>query len=120
MVGWLPLYHDMGLVNQVLLPLFAGHGCVMMSPASWLSEPQRLFHAIHRHRGTVTWMPNFAFSYCTRRIRDEQIQGVDLSTWRLLGNASEPIFLRDLEQFADRFAAYGLRRGGVGCLLRAG
>jgi acyl-CoA synthetase (AMP-forming)/AMP-acid ligase II len=107
-VGWLPLYHDMGLVNQILEPLFVPHHSVLMSPAAWLSEPHRLFEAIHKFRGTITWMPNFAFRYCTRRIRDEQISGLDLSSWRIIGNASEPVFHDDLEAFAKRFAAQGV------------
>jgi len=110
MVGWLPLYHDMGLTNQMLRPLSVGHVSVMMSPSAWLGAPERLFLAVHRHHGTVTWMPNFAFAYCARRVRDRQIAGVDLSSWRLLGNASEPVFLRELEEFARRFAPFGLRR----------
>jgi fatty-acyl-CoA synthase len=107
-VGWLPLYHDMGLVNQIFEPLFFPHHSVLMSPTAWLREPHRLLEAIHTYRGTITWMPNFAFRYCTRRIRDGQIPGVDLSSWRIVGNASEPVCLDDLQAFATRFAAYGL------------
>lgn len=108
-VGWLPLYHDMGLVNQIFEPVFVPHHSVLISPAAWLSDPQRLLHAIHRFRGTITWMPNFAFRYCARRIRDEQIAGIDLSSWRILGNASEPVLHEDLQAFTTRFAAHGLR-----------
>ena len=108
-VGWLPLYHDMGLATQILHPLYLPHRCVLMSPTTWLAEPHRLLQAIHRFRGTLTWMPNFAFRYCTRRIRDEQIAGVDLSSWRIAGNASEPVRLEDVEAFNARFAPYGLR-----------
>jgi fatty-acyl-CoA synthase len=108
-VGWLPLYHDMGLVNQILQPLFFPHHSVLMSPAAWMSEPHRLLRAIHDFRGTISWMPNFAFRYCTRRIRYEQIAGIDLSSWRVAGNASEPVLLEDVQSFAARFAAHGLR-----------
>ena len=107
-VGWLPLYHDMGLVNQVFEPLYLAHLSVLMSPTAWLGEPHRLFAAIDRFRGTLTWMPHFAFRYCTRRVRDEQLSGLDLSSWRILGDASEPVLLEDLHAFATRFAAYGL------------
>jgi acyl-CoA synthetase (AMP-forming)/AMP-acid ligase II len=86
-VGWLPLYHDMGLVNQVLEPLFRARHSVLMSPAAWLHDPSRLPRAIDRFRGTITWMPNFGLRYCVRRIRDDQLAGVDLSSWR---NASPP------------------------------
>lgn len=108
-VGWLPLYHDMGLVNQILSPFFNGYPGVLMSPTDWLRQPQRLFEAIHKYRGTVTWMPNFAFRYCARRVRDEQLVGLDLSSWRLIGNGSEPVQSQDLQAFADRFGPYGVR-----------
>ncbi len=112
-VGWLPLYHDMGLVNQILKPLFVGYPSVFMSPADWLRQPERLFEAIHAYRGTVTWMPNFAFRYCVRRIRDEQLAGLDLSSWRILGNGSEPVQAQDLDAFAERFAPYGFRKNAL-------
>jgi acyl-CoA synthetase (AMP-forming)/AMP-acid ligase II/acyl carrier protein len=108
-VGWLPLYHDMGLVNQILQPLYFPHHSVLMSPAAWMSEPHLLLRAIHDFRGTITWMPNFAFRYCTRRVRDEQIADIDLSSWRVVGNASEPVLAEDMQAFAERFAARGLR-----------
>lgn len=112
-VGWLPLYHDMGLLTQVFEPLYTARHSVLMSPADWLREPHLLLQAVHRFRGTVTWMPNFAFRYCARRIQDAQIEGIDLSNWRLVGNASEPVLREDLEVFSERFAAYGLRRGAL-------
>jgi acyl-CoA synthetase (AMP-forming)/AMP-acid ligase II/thioesterase domain-containing protein/acyl carrier protein len=108
-VGWLPLYHDMGLINQVLEPLSWARHSVLMSPAAWLSDPSRLPQAIDRFRGTITWMPNFGLRYCVRRIRDDQLAGVDLSSWRIVGNASEPVRVEDLQAFAERFAPYGLR-----------
>lgn len=109
-VGWLPLYHDMGLVNQILSPLFIGYPSVLMSPADWLHQPQRLFEAVHAYRGSITWMPNFAFRYCVRRIRDEQLAGLDLSSWRILGNGSEPTQAQDLDAFTERFAPYGFNK----------
>jgi acyl-CoA synthetase (AMP-forming)/AMP-acid ligase II/thioesterase domain-containing protein/acyl carrier protein len=108
-VGWLPLYHDMGLANQIFEPLVVPRHSVLISPAAWLSEPHRLLTAIDRFRGSITWMPNFAFRYCTRRIRDEQITGLDLSSWRVVGNASEPVLVEDLRAFAARFGPYGVR-----------
>jgi acyl-CoA synthetase (AMP-forming)/AMP-acid ligase II/thioesterase domain-containing protein/acyl carrier protein len=112
-VGWLPLYHDMGLVNLIFESLIVPHQSVLMSPADWLREPHRLFTAVERFRGTITWMPNFAFRYCTRRVRDEQIAGVDLSHWRIVGNSAEPVLVEDLHAFAKRFAAYGLRENAL-------
>jgi fatty-acyl-CoA synthase len=109
-VGWLPLYHDMGLLTQILDPLSAGRHSVIMSPPVWLREPHRLFQAIHRFRGTSTWMPNFAFRYCTQRVHDRHLAGVDLSSWRIVGNGSERVSHHELEAFARRFAPYGLKR----------
>lgn len=112
-VGWLPLYHDMGLVNLIFESLIVPHHSVLMSPADWLREPHRLFTAVERFRGTITWMPNFAFRYCTRRVRDEQIAGVNLSSWRIVGNSSEPVLVEDLQAFAKRFASYGLHENAL-------
>lgn len=109
-VGWLPLYHDMGLLTQILDPISAARHSVIMSPTVWLREPQRLFQAVHRFRGTTTWMPNFAFRYCTRRVHDAQLAGVDLSSWRIVGNGSERVSHEELEAFARRFAPFGLKR----------
>ena len=112
-VGWLPLYHDMGLVNLVFESFIVPHRSVLMSPADWLRQPHRLFTAVQKFRGTITWMPNFAFRYCTRRVQDEQIAGVDLSSWRIVGNSAEPVLLEDLQAFANRFAAYGLQESAL-------
>lgn len=109
-VGWLPLYHDMGLINQVFHAIHRGHESVMISPAHWLRQPESLFHAVSTYRGTLTWMPNFAFRYCLRRIRDEQLAGVDVSSWSMFGNGAEPVQIQDVEAFGERFAAYGLKR----------
>src|SRR5262249_19254714 len=102
-----------GLLTQVFEPLYTGRHTVLMSPTDWLREPHLLLHTVHRFRGTISWMPNFAFRYCARRIDDAQIEGIDLSGWRLVGNASGPVLHEDLEAFIERFAAYGLRRSSL-------
>lgn len=109
-VGWLPLFHDMGLMSEILQPMVTSTRSVMMSPAAWLREPHLLFRMIDQYRGSVTWMPNFAFRYCIRRVRDEQVEGLDLSSWRILGNASEPVLLEDMDTFFEKFGRHGLRR----------
>lgn len=108
-VGWLPLYHDMGLITQVLHPLFCGQRSVFLDPSDWLAMPHTLFRAVDRYRGSISWMPNFAFSYCTRRILTEQIEGLDLSSWRILGCGSEPVQIEALEAFKKRFIPYRLK-----------
>lgn len=107
-VSWLPLYHDMGLIACFLLPLLTGIQLVMMSPFTWVRRPVRLLEAVHRYRGTLTWLPNFAFNFCAAKIRDREMEGIDLSSWRAVINCSEPTRLSSHQAFADRFAAWGL------------
>jgi 1-acyl-sn-glycerol-3-phosphate acyltransferase len=109
-VSWLPLYHDMGLIGAWLTLLHFGIPLVVMSPLAFLTRPARWLHAFHKHRGTVTAAPNFAYELCVRKIADKDIQGVDLSSWRAALNGAEPVNPETLERFAERFASYGFRR----------
>lgn len=106
-VSWLPLYHDMGLIGAWLGSLYYAIPLVVMSPLAFLTRPQRWLQAIHHHRGTLSAAPNFAYELCLRRIRDADIQGLDLSSWRLAINGAEPISPHTLERFCARFARYG-------------
>ena len=107
-VSWLPFYHDMGLIGHIR-SLMHGGLLVSMSPQTWLRQPEIFLQAIHRYRGTMANMPNFGFEYCARRIRDEHLDGVDLSSWRVLSNGSEPVLLKSMQRFSERFARYGFR-----------
>jgi len=107
-VSWLPLYHDMGMVGHIRSLLY-GDLLVSMSPQTWLHRPEMLLQAVHRYGGTLTNMPNFSFDYCTRRIRDEDLAGVDLSSWRVITNGAEPVLPESMRRFSERFMAYGLR-----------
>jgi fatty-acyl-CoA synthase len=109
-VGWLPLYHDMGLLTQIIQPLYCRSRTILINPADWLARPHLFFEAIDQYKGTMSWMPNFAFRYCLSRIPSEKLAGLDLSSLRILLSGSEPVQLETIRQFADRFAAYGLRR----------
>jgi 1-acyl-sn-glycerol-3-phosphate acyltransferase len=109
-VSWLPLYHDMGLIGMWLVPLFSGNPTIIMSPLAFLSRPERWLQVIHRHRGTVSPAPNFAYELCVRKIADKDLEGLDLSCWRAAFNGAEPVHADTLERFAARFAPYGLRR----------
>lgn len=113
MVSWLPLNHDMGLIACFVVPLTLGFPTVIMSPRHWLKHPASLFRAIHRYRGTTTFMPNFAFNYCTHRLPDEELDGLDLSSWRALVNGAEPVQPGVLHDFARRFAPYGLKESVI-------
>ncbi len=112
-VSWLPLYHDMGLIAGFLMPILEGVPLVLMSPFDWVKAPARLMQAVSRYRGTLTWLPNFAYNFCAQKIRDSQMQGVDLSSWRAVIDCSEPVHESSLRMFAERFAPYGLRRAAL-------
>ena len=107
-VSWLPLYHDMGLIGAWFGSLYYGMRLVVMSPLAFLSRPARWLWAIHRHRGTLSAAPNFAYELCTRRIDDSQIEGLDLSSWRLAFNGAEAVSADTIAAFAQRFGRYGV------------
>jgi fatty-acyl-CoA synthase len=109
-VSWLPLYHDMGLIGAWFVPLFSGNPVVVMSPLAFLSQPVRWLRAIHRHGGTMSPAPNFAFELCLRKIADKDLQGLDLNSWRAALNGAESVRAETIERFATRFAPYGFHR----------
>jgi len=108
-VSWLPLYHDMGLIGAWLGSLYYAYPLVLMSPLAFLARPVRWLWAIHKHRGTLSAGPNFAYDLCTRRIDDRDLEGLDLSAWRVAFNGAEPISAVTLTRFSKRFAPYGFR-----------
>jgi fatty-acyl-CoA synthase len=107
-VSWLPLYHDMGLIAGFVLPLVQGVPLVMMSPFDWVAHPALLLHAINDYRGTLCWLPNFAYNHCARRIRQRDSEGVSLTSMRMLINCSEPVRYESHQMFLERFAANGV------------
>ncbi len=108
-VSWLPLYHDMGLIAGFLMPILLGVPLVLMSPFDWVRAPARLLQAVSQYRGTLTWLPNFAYNFCAQKIRERQLEGVDLSSWRAVINCSEPMHVESHRMFAEKFAPFGLR-----------
>lgn len=112
-VSWLPLYHDMGLIAGFILPVLLRVPLVLMSPFDWVRAPYRLMQAVTRFRGTLTWLPNFAYNFCAQKIRDRDLDGVDLSTWRAIINCSEPMYFNSHEMFRSRFEPYGLQPGAL-------
>jgi len=109
-VSWLPLYHDMGLIGAWLGSLYYGMRLVAMSPLTFLSRPAQWLRAIHRHRGTLSAAPNSAYELCLRKIADEQIEGLDLSSWRLAFNGAEAVSPDTITAFTTRFSRYGFAR----------
>jgi 1-acyl-sn-glycerol-3-phosphate acyltransferase len=108
-VSWLPLYHDMGLIGSWLGALYFGIPIAILSPLAFLARPARWLHAIHAHRATVSAAPNFGFDLCARRITDEEIGGLDLSSWRLALNGSESVSPETIERFTRRFGPWGFQ-----------
>jgi 1-acyl-sn-glycerol-3-phosphate acyltransferase len=106
-ISWLPLYHDMGLIGAWFGSLYFAIPAVIMSPLTFLARPSSWLWAIHRHRGTITAAPNFAYELCTRRIGDDDIEGLDLSSMRMSANGAEPVSPGTLSSFSARFAPYG-------------
>jgi natural product biosynthesis luciferase-like monooxygenase protein len=109
-VGWLPLYHDMGLIGNVLQPLYVGAPCILMSPTSFLQRPLRWLQAISKYRATTSGGPNFAYDLCVRKISPEQRKNLDLSSWTTAFNGAEPIRIETLERFASAYEPCGFRR----------
>lgn len=106
-VFWLPPYHDMGLIGGILQPLSTGFPVTLMSPVAFLQRPARWLQAISRYRATCSGGPNFAYDLCVRRISEEEIDELDLSTWTVAFNGAEPIRKQTLEDFSRKFERCG-------------
>ena len=108
--GWLPLYHDMGLIGNVLQPLFLGASAILMSPLAFLEKPVRWLEAITRYQVNTSGGPNFAYDLCLQKITTEQKDNLDLSSWTLAFNGSEPVREVTLRRFVDTFSRCGFRQ----------
>ncbi|MGH3239876.1 MAG: fatty acyl-AMP ligase [Spirillospora sp.] len=108
-VGWVPHYHDMGLVGQVLQPLYLGCRYVFTSPVTFIKRPVLWLELITRYRGTVTVAPNFGYELLLRRVKDSQLDGLDLASLRVVKNGAEPVRAVTLERMTERFAPVGFR-----------
>ena len=106
-VSWVPLYHDMGLILNVLQSLYVGALCVLLAPVSFMQRPLSWLRAIHDYRAEVAGGPNFAFDLCVSRHRPEEMLGIDLSCWKVALNGAEPIRSATIDRFASTFAPYG-------------
>ncbi|KUO04713.1 fatty acyl-AMP ligase [Streptomyces caeruleatus] len=106
-VGWLPLFHDMGLIGHVVQPLWVGGHSILMSPLTFIKHPVRWLRAISDYGATTSGAPNFAYDMCVNRIREADCEGLDLSRWKVAYTGAEPVRDRTLRAFAERFSAYG-------------
>ena len=107
--GWLPHYHDMGLLGQLLPELLLGGTSVLMRPAAFLKRPHHWLRMIDKYDLYLSAAPGFAYELCSTKVTDEQLAGLDLSRWRFAPNGAEPINAETLDAFAKRFAPAGFR-----------
>ncbi|MEM7356854.1 MAG: AMP-binding protein, partial [Acidobacteriota bacterium] len=109
-VGWLPQYHDMGLIGNILEPLYLGARCILMSPVAFLQKPLRWLAAIQRYGATVSGGPDFAYGLCADRIGAADRASLDLSDWQVAFSGAEPVRAATLDRFGEAFAPCGFRR----------
>lgn len=107
-VTWMPHFHDYGLIQGMLVPFFNGTPAVIMSPFDFVKKPITLLRAISRYGGTHTEGPSFAYAHCVKRARPKEGEELDLSSWRSIGNAAEPVHPGTLDDFTNVFAEWGL------------
>lgn len=112
-VTWLPLFHDMGLIGFILGTLISDIPVVILPTETFARGPRIWLETIHKHRGTITYAPNFAFALATKRVRDKDLADLDLSCLRIAGCGAEPINAQVMRDFAARFASAGLRANAL-------
>lgn len=108
-VTWMPYFHDYGLVEGLIQPLYTGVPCYIMSPLAFVKRPQRWLEAISKYRATHSQAPNFAYDQCVRRVKPAKREGLDLSCWKAAGNAAEPINPRVMRAFLEAYAPFGFQ-----------
>lgn len=106
-VGWLPLFHDMGLIGNVLQPMYLGIPSILMPPTAFLMNPICWLKAISKYRATTSGGPNFAYDLCVRKVKPEQLANLNLNSWDVAFNGAEPVRAETLEQFSEKFAQCG-------------
>ena len=112
-VSWLPLYHDMGLIAAFHLPAAFGIPSVQIDPFEWVLSPSLLLEAVSKERGTISWLPNFSYNMMADKIADDELDGINLASWRLVINCSEPLRHESHQKFFNRFHRYGLRPSAI-------
>jgi acyl-CoA synthetase (AMP-forming)/AMP-acid ligase II len=112
-VSWVPLYHDMGLIINVLQSLYVGSLCVLLAPVAFIQRPLNWLRAISWYRAEVAVAPNFGFDLCVARYRPEQMEGIDLSCWKLALNGAEPVRADTIRRFSETFAPHGFAPSSI-------
>jgi acyl-CoA synthetase (AMP-forming)/AMP-acid ligase II len=108
--SWLPLYHDMGLIACFILPMVCHLAIVMQSPSDWVMHPGSMLQLISEYRCSLTWIPNFAYQFVSRRVDPEDYPGLNLDSLRALINCSEPVRASSMDEFFEAYKNHGLRR----------
>ncbi|PSF35289.1 AMP-binding protein [Aphanothece hegewaldii CCALA 016] len=109
-VGWLPLFHDMGLIGNVIQALYVGRPSIFMSPVAFIQKPIRWLQAISQYKATTSGAPNFAFDLLCRHVKSEQRSRLDLSSWDVAFSGAEPIRVETMDRFYEFFSPCGFRR----------
>jgi len=108
-VSWLPLYHDMGLIGGLLAPIYWRWQLALMSPMGFIERPVRWLKMITETRATMSPAPNFGYTLCAKRVRPRDLEGLDLSSWRLALNGAEPVHAKTIDEFCAAFASCGFK-----------
>lgn len=106
-VGWLPFYHDMGLIGNILQPVFSGCRCILMAPIHFLQKPVRWLEAITKYKASISGGPNFSYDLCVNKILEEEIKKIDLTSWKIAFNGAERIHMSSIKRFSEKFACAG-------------
>lgn len=114
--SWLPLYHDFGLIAAFHIPLAYGITTVQLDPFEWVLAPVILLEAITKEKATMSFLPNFAYNILADKIDEEELEGIDLSSLRIIVNAAEPIRHDSHQKFVNRFHKYGFNPLALACL----
>jgi acyl-CoA synthetase (AMP-forming)/AMP-acid ligase II len=111
--SWLPLYHDMGLIGGLLTPIQWCFPLALMSPMGFIERPVRWLKMISETRATIAAAPNFGYTLCAKRVRPRDIEGLDLSSWRIAMNGAEPVHADTIKEFTDAFAPCGFKASAM-------
>jgi acyl-CoA synthetase (AMP-forming)/AMP-acid ligase II len=108
-LGWVPLFHDMGLIGSLFQPLYVGFSCYLMSPVTFIQRPKLWLKLISDKKITTTGGPNFAYELCIKRLDPTSLLGLSLSSWDVAYNGAEHVKLSTMQKFSELFAPYGFK-----------
>jgi len=108
-VNWLPNFHDMGLIGNLIQPAYVGGSVVTMTPIKFIQDPLNWLKSITKYKGTCSGAPNFAYDYCTDKISVDHSENLDLSSLKVLYNGSEPVRKHSIERFEKHFMDAGFK-----------